>query len=851
MPTQTVFQGTVELLDYQQFLDYAANQLEYDGQTQLLQHIDAKLRANPFNSQSSLTTQEQWAQQIMHELQDNGFDIQYNGNNQWTGSVFSTTPQTTVTNPVNSNVSQTFRGKIRNFYGGINEFNSGTGMQTWVPQRFPVSGGLGNKAMYVLSSVGQALTAVSVGTWLGKTIDSALYNAMPDYWDSIGMSTLNPETWNGMVNSNDSPFAGLFNMILGIDGEHSTAKAYMNQDALAYMAYALSQNGWFSSGNEISQSTYLPSGITSIPFNPFYIGTCTFGTYNIYRSNGEIYTTVTGYAFSANGYTYIFYSADAQAVDKMIVFAYPSGNNYIIKRVATSNAGTLSSYIIADALMVRVSSGSTGGGGGLVTYDNRSCYAYVNISSSNATANLIFSSILSTPSVGTINIQQASWIAYYGDVISNAPEGVSNQPNATLPDTSTWNDIPSTLQSLQQQYPDAFNNPMVWNIDTPFQNDTGHQATYIPVPFPMANSATDTMPISGTQLQNTTQVGDYPQAIQKLLTDTVQQTSTQPATPPQNPVDTGTGGTPTPVGPVGSASALWSVYHPTQAQINSFGAWLWGSVFTTDIRKLFEDPIQGVISLHKIFAPPVDSGSGNIVVGTLDSGVGSATVTQQYVTVDCGSVSCNEDFGNVFDYAPFTSVSLFLPFIGIVPLDVSDVMRSTIHVVYGVDVFTGACLAMVEVSRDGNTVNMYQYSGVASVEYPLTNMQQSGILSGLLSVAGGVAMTVASGGVGFAAGAAMVGGAAQAANTHIGRSGGFSGNAGAMGIKKPYLIIVRPQTKVASTFPLLEGYPTNYSCKLGECTNHVVVTHVHVEGINATDTELSQIESMLKEGVLV
>ena len=430
-------------------------------------------------------------------------------------------------------------------------------------------------------------------------------------------------------------------------------------------------------------------------------------------------------------------------------------------------------------------------------------------------------------------------------------DGVSNQPNATLPDTSAWNDIPSTLQSLQNQYPDAFNNPMVWNMDTPFQNDTGHQATYIPVPFPMANSSTDTMPVSGTQLQNSTQVGTYPQAIQKLITDTAQQTTTQPATPPSNPVDTGTGGSPTPVAPTGSASALWSVYHPTQAQINSFGAWLWGSVFTTDIRKLFEDPIQGVISLHKVFAPPVDSGSGNIVVGTLDSGVSSATVTQQYVTVDCGSVSCDEDFGNVFDYAPFTSVSLFLPFIGIVPLDVSDVMRSTIHVVYGVDVFTGACLAMVEISRDGNTVNMYQYSGVASVEYPLTNMQQSNILSGLLSVAGGVAMTVASGGVGFAAGAAMVGGAAQAANTHIGRSGGFSGNSGAMGIKTPYLILVRPQTKVAGTFPLLEGYPTNYSCKLGDCTNHVVVTHVHVEGINATDTELTQIESLLKEGVLV
>ena len=827
MPTQTVFEGTIELLDYQQFLDYAANQLQYDGQTQLLQHIDAKLRANPFNSQSSLSTQEQWAQQIMRELEDNGFQIQYNGNNQWTGSVFSTTPQVTTTNPVNSNISTVSRGSIRNFYGGINEFD-GT-LQRWVPQRFPVSGGLGSKAMYVLASVGSALQAVSAGVWLGKTVDSALYNANPDYWDSIGMSSLNPETWASITNGDDSPFAGLFNLILGIDGENGTAQAYMNQDALAYMAYALAQNGWFDTAEKIADNP--PQGLElDSTYYPVYFGDIIVRV----QETSTLRTTETWY-------NSVFYNDSTTSSYERLTFSAESGTQVIghrtVVRISTG-AITTDTDITAEF---------TNG----YTFDGKTAY-YAGARTLSAAGNIsIINPLSKSPYGNATNSKKVAWLCLYGSSGGTTIDGVSDQPNAILPDTSTWNDIPSTLQSLQNQYPNAFANPMVWNIDTPFQNDTGHQATYIPVPFPVANSATDTMPVSGDQLQNSTQIGTYPQTLQKLITDTAQQTTTEPATPPQNPVDTGTGGSPTPVSPTGSASALWSVYHPTQAQINSFGAWLWGSVFTTDIRKLFEDPIQGVISLHKVFAPPVDSGSGNIVVGTLDSGVSSATVTQQYVTVDCGSVSCMEDFGNVFDYAPFTSVSLFLPFIGIVPLDVSDVMRGTIHVTYGVDVFTGACLAMVEVSRDGNTVNLYQYSGVASVEYPLTNMQQSNILSGLLSIAGGVAMTVGSGGVGFAAGAAMIGGAAQAANTHIGRSGGFSGNSGAMGIKTPYLIIVRPQTKVADSFPLLTGYPTNYSCKLGDCSNHVVVKHVHVEGINATDAELAQIDSLLHEGVLL
>jgi hypothetical protein len=72
-----------------------------------------------------------------------------------------------------------------------------------------------------------------------------------------------------------------------------------------------------------------------------------------------------------------------------------------------------------------------------------------------------------------------------------------------------------------------------------------------------------------------------------------------------------------------------------------------------------------------------------------------------------------------------------------------------------------------------------------------------------------------------------------------------------MGIKKPYIIIQRPQTKVAQQFTTLAGYPTNISGKLSDFSGQVNVTYVHVEGINATDNELSQIETLLKDGVLV
>lgn len=709
----------------------------------------------------------------------------------------------------------------------------------------------------------QAVSAASVGITLGKTFDSVLYNSNPDFFDSIGMSSLNPETWASITNGDDSFAAGLFNMIFGIDPNTGNAQAFIDENAMAYLAYFMAQNGVFAPSQivydyDTSLISDWPELITS-PV-PQISSASLFGTLGNFIielvSYPDGWIPVIAACSTPNSYRMDAYLYHAGTVTNSISGTYrwkhPTGNEFYtdpFNRVP-SNRTTLNG---TDYSIIKVF-GSGWGDGAIGTTAATTGYF---INSSGVVANL-HNTETTSRAVATIIFDGEE--TTYGGI-----DGIGNQSGAEQPDISNWDNIPDTLSSLQNQYPSLWDNSVPNTIVQP--DGSNQTITYVPVSMPNANGQWDSQPTSGTSSQANPQVqpqseptpenNDLLRLLLQLVTmpqpqpDTETQTQTQPQPDIPNMPNTGTGDSPTPVAPSGSASALWSVYHPTQAQINSFGAWLWGSPFLTDIGKLFQNPIDGVISLHKIYAPPVDSGSGTIVVGTLDSQVSSATVTQQYVTVNCGSVDCQEEFGTVFDYPPHTKVSLYLPFIGIVDLDTNDVMRSTINITYGVDVFTGACLAMVEVTRDGNTVNLYQYAGVCAVSYPLGNVQQSQLFAGLLAVAGGVAASIASGGVAAPAALAVVGGVGAAAQSSIGRSGGFSGNAGAMGIKKPYLILQRPQTKVAETFPELAGYPTNYSCKLGDCSGHVVVKHVHIEGINATDTELEQIDSLLKDGVIV
>ena len=760
----------------------------------------------------------------------------------------------------NSNVTAIQRGRV------VQPYNATVNNGKVTLSSTPSLGSFGANAAYFLGEVNQAVCAVQAGIMLGKTFDAALYNAMPDVWDSIGMSTLNPETWNSITHGDDSLNAKLFNMIFGLNPDTNMGQAYIDQNALAYMAKYMYGLGVF---NPTSDSyTYSDTSILST-----YL---TYYTLPLY--------------ILPNNVSYEYYSSNMQ-FRYVIELSIPS-DVLVFIQVSTTNDVTVWGFTTINSTASMILGHKTvyyqgnpfqnsdieftPSSATLKTLDSETNFKqnYVldmSISLAQLTyTGLPYNQMIARYSSPSNRLQQEiATILFDGTRQSSGGiDGIGNQTGATQPDTTGWDDLDDVLASLQNQYPNIFNDSITYNQIQP--DGSLKPTTYVPVGFPntVANPWTDTKPT--TTNQTTTQTNpqidldDLPDTETSPLTRTLTQTPTQNPNPdtdtPQNPKDTGDGSTPVPTAPIGNASALWSVYHPTQAQVNSFGAWLWGSPFLTNIGKLFQNPIEGVISLHKVFAPPVDSGSGNIVVGTLDSGVASATVNQQYVEVDCGFVTLSEDFGNVFDYDPYTKVALYLPFVGIVPLNVADVMRSTINVKYGVDVFTGACIAMVSVSRDGHNATLYQYSGNCAVHYPLSNVQQSQLLSGLITVAAGIGAIVASGGAAAPAvsGAASAAGAASGASgilsalhTNVGRSGGFSANAGAMGIKVPYLIIERPQTKVAETFPRLIGYPTNYSIKLGSCSNHVVVKHVHVEGINATESELEQIESLLKTGVLV
>lgn len=298
----------------------------------------------------------------------------------------------------------------------------------------------------------------------------------------------------------------------------------------------------------------------------------------------------------------------------------------------------------------------------------------------------------------------------------------------------------------------------------------------------------------------------------------------------------------------GSSNALFTVYNPAMAQLNGLGNVLWSQSILEQIVRMFtNNPMDAIISLHVIYATPSIGGTKNIKLGYIDTGVASPWVDSQYVKVPCGTVTVPEYYGDARDYIGSTDVSIYLPFVGIRALKTADIIGSTVTVDYTVDVYTGTVLCNITVNKRGTTKVMYTFEGNCAVSIPLTGSDRSRQISSIgTMIAGGAVGGV--GGLLLTGAGAVASGGMQAS---VQRTSNFSGNAGAMGIKTPYIIVNRNIPYDADNYNELYGYTSNKTVVLGTLTGYTRVKSVHVDNCDyATVEERNEIERLLKTGVI-
>lgn len=296
-------------------------------------------------------------------------------------------------------------------------------------------------------------------------------------------------------------------------------------------------------------------------------------------------------------------------------------------------------------------------------------------------------------------------------------------------------------------------------------------------------------------------------------------------------------------------TGLITLYNPSEAQLRSLAGVLWGNDFEQSIKKVLNDPFDGLIGLSMVPFTPTTSGSSNCEIGNFDTEIQMPLINAQYYTISCGSVTVNENWGNALDYNS-TTAEIFVPFVGFRQLDIQDVMGRVLALQYNVDVLTGAAIAIL---KCGDKC-LYEWPCNLAYNIPLTGSNKAALYTGLISVAmsglGGAAMGGAMGAVGGAATSAI--NVATHAQSHVQRGGSLASNTGVLGEFVAYVVLHRPKQSLPAYFKTIKGYQSNITSFLGSCQGYTEVDYVHLTGISgATDTELQEIENLLKEGVII
>ena len=297
-----------------------------------------------------------------------------------------------------------------------------------------------------------------------------------------------------------------------------------------------------------------------------------------------------------------------------------------------------------------------------------------------------------------------------------------------------------------------------------------------------------------------------------------------------------------------------TLYNPSLTQLQDLSDYMWSSAFDVDsFKKVFANPMDVFLGLSIVPVSIPDGSIREIKVGGISTGKYMTPAAQQYIEVPCGSINVKEYWGAYLDYEPFTKAEIYLPYIGTHPLAVDDIMGKTVEVRYHVDILSGSCTAFV---KCGDSV-LYQFIGQCSSSIPISGNDWTNVINAAIQIAGSIGTMVATGGASIPASSAIATASSVTSSVvsnmkpSIEKSGAISGTGGLMGAQTPYLILTRPRQALPASQNYFTGYPSFITELLGALSGYTEVERIHLSGIPGTDAEIAEIETLLKEGVIL
>lgn len=328
-------------------------------------------------------------------------------------------------------------------------------------------------------------------------------------------------------------------------------------------------------------------------------------------------------------------------------------------------------------------------------------------------------------------------------------------------------------------------------------------------------------------------------------------------------------------------TGMTTIFRPSISQLRALSNLFWNADVFSFLQNLVENITNMFVSLAMV---PFNVTAGATVSVTwlgIDTAISLTLAAKQFYEFDMGSINLGNDSriftsGSALDYAPFSTLGIYLPFIGYRDLDIDECRGAVLNLRYRVDILSGACVAIIKV--DGRDI--YEFTGNCLTQIPITNETMQSLVSDAVNVGLALSGSQAAGAVAgaaeadaIAAGETLTEEKAAHLNQMVGRSrgqlasatanaamgmkpsfaktGAVSGSVAMMSVKQPYLFLKTPRQSIPEHYQRYCGFPSNISGRLGEFSGYTVVEDIRLNGLVATSPEVAEIYKLLKSGVII
>lgn len=336
----------------------------------------------------------------------------------------------------------------------------------------------------------------------------------------------------------------------------------------------------------------------------------------------------------------------------------------------------------------------------------------------------------------------------------------------------------------------------------------------------------------------------------------------------------------------------------SRASIKAFNDKLWNVNEPNFILQVLEglklygsDPVNSIMSLRlypfNVGVYAQTEGYHNVLLGTVDMGFQMLKISDAAsVKFELGSIQIQPKYNNFLDLAPYTAMTLYVPFVGSMQLNVNDFIGKSLRVQMTVDITTGQCVACIY----ANETPMMHSSGQIGTEIPISAKTFADISMAVVEAAATAVVGAATGMMGVASavnfknfetsGAVLSDGSKDLSQfetaftseessalkslgttvthnmgelffggTSIDRTGSISsGNSLTMPMYC-YLVVSRPNVVIPDDYNHTYGRVCHKSGQLISFSGYTVCSNVDTSGITATEQERSAIKAFLESGV--